>query len=285
MRRSSGTRIINGVSLHVEEAGPADGPLLILLHGFPGFWRDWRRQLEPLAAAGYLVVAPDMRGYNLSGKPSGIDAYRIEMLAADVTALAANYGRSSFRLAGHDWGGIVAWWTAITHPQQVESLAILNAPHPDAWRGLNGWRLLEQAYRSKYVAFFQLPLIPEIVLRAGRFAALRRALASTSRQGTFPGEEIERYAEAWSQPGALTAMLNYYRALRHRPRTPQARVTVPTLILWGARDEFLIREIAIESLKLCDRGDIVWFEDATHWQPMEEPEKVNAALTGFFAAA
>lgn len=221
MLTASSTRHINGLRLHVEEAGPEDGPLLILLHGFPGFWWDWRHQIHALAAEGYRVLAPDMRGYNLSDKPRGLDSYCLGPLASDVIALAQSYGHSTFGLVGHDWGGVVAWWTSVRFPQQVERLVILNAPHPDVWRRLI--RRLSQLLRSTYVAFFQLPLLPEAMLRARRFALLRRALRRTSRAGAFTDEDIELYVQAWSQPGALSAMLNYYRALRRRPWSRPAR--------------------------------------------------------------
>jgi pimeloyl-ACP methyl ester carboxylesterase len=283
MNTSSSSRVVNNVILHVEETGPTDGPLLILLHGFPGFWWDWRYQIDTLAAEGYRVVVPDMRGYNLSEKPEGIAAYTLDVLAADVAALAASYGRTTFRLVGHDWGGIVAWWTAITYPQRVESLAILNAPHPGVW-SLTWKRNLEQAWRSLYVAFFQLPIIPELVLKAFLFALLRRMLVRSSQPGTFGAAEIESYVETWSRPDAFTPMLNYYRAIRYRRREPPARVSPPTLILWGARDTFLIPDNATAALDLCDNGEIVWLDEATHWLQMEEPEKVNATLARFFAA-
>lgn len=284
MYTSTSSRVVNNVGLHVEEAGPDDGPLLILLHGFPGFWWDWRYQIESLAAEGYRVVVPDMRGYNLSEKPLGIKSYTLDTLAADIAGLAESYGRSTFRIAGHDWGGGVAWWTAIRYPEKVDSLAILNAPHPDGWQLL--WRShLSQAWRSFYVAFFQLPVIPEFVLKVGNFALLRRTLRRSSRPGTFGPTELERYIETWSRPGALTPMLNYYRAVRYHqwPNEP-TRVSPPTLIVWGVEDAFLIPQNATAALSLCDKGEIVWLDDATHWVQMEEPEKVNATLARFFAA-
>ena len=133
---------VNGVELHVVEAGPEDGPLVILLHGFPDFWWGWRHQMEPLVKAGYRVVVPDQRGYNLSSKPKGVSSYHIDTLAADVAALADVYNAATFRLAGHDWGGIVAWWTGVRYPKRVERLVILNAPHPDVYPRLmlRRWR-------------------------------------------------------------------------------------------------------------------------------------------------
>ena len=273
---------VNGITLHAVEAGPPDGPLVLLLHGFPEFWWGWRRQIGPLAAAGLRVVAPDLRGYNLSDKPPGIDAYAPDMLAADVLGLMDAYGRTKARVVGHDWGGIVAWWTAAKHPGRVERLAILNAPHPDAW-SRRVRRSPGQALRSTYAALFQLPRLPELMLRADGFAALRRALTGSARPDAFRPGELDRYVEAWSQPGALTAMLNYYRALRRRPRAPLPHIAPPALVLWGAHDVALQRALAREGLALCDRGGGVFLERATHWVHLEEPEAVNAALTAFTA--
>lgn len=273
---------VNGITLHAVEAGPPDGPLVLLLHGFPEFWWGWRRQIGPLAAAGLRVVAPDLRGYNLSDKPPGIDAYAPDTLAADVLGLMDAYGRTKARVVGHDWGGIVAWWTAAKHPGRVERLAILNAPHPDAW-SRRVRRSPGQALRSTYAALFQLPRLPELMLRADGFAALRRALTGSARPDAFRPGELDRYVEAWSQPGALTAMLNYYRALRRRPRAPLPRIAPPALVLWGAHDVALQRALAREGLALCDRGGGVFLERATHWVHLEEPEAVNAALAAFMA--
>lgn len=273
---------VNGITLHAVEAGPPDGPLVLLLHGFPEFWWGWRRQIGPLAAAGLRVVAPDLRGYNLSDKPPGIDAYAPDTLAADVLGLMDAYGRTKARVVGHDWGGIVAWWTAAKHPGRVERLAILNAPHPDAW-SRRVRRSPGQTLRSTYAALFQLPRLPELMLRADGFAALRRALTGSARPDAFRPGELDRYVEAWSQPGALTAMLNYYRALRRRPRAPLPRITPPALVLWGAHDVALQRALAREGLALCDRGGGVFLERATHWVHLEEPEAVNAALAAFVA--
>jgi pimeloyl-ACP methyl ester carboxylesterase len=271
---------VNGVTLYTVEAGPAEGPLVILLHGFPEFWWGWRRQIPSLAAAGLRVLAPDQRGYDLSDKPVGITAYDLDTLAQDVIGLADAQNRATFRLVGHDWGGLVAWWTATRYPERVERLAILNAPHPSiAGRYMRAHPT--QALRSAYVGFFQLPFLPEAILRADDFAILRRTLLETSRAGTFSSGDIMRYGEAWSQPGALSAMLNWYRALRHKPKMESPRVTAPTLVLWGTRDRFLERGLAEASLGLCDAARPVWFETATHWVHLEEVEEVNAELVEF----
>lgn len=278
----STTRRVNDIELHVSEAGPSDGPLLILLHGFPGFSYDWRQHIEPLAARGFHVVAPDMRGYNTSDKPRGLKAYHLDTLASDVVALADCYDAPTFRLVGHDWGGHVAWWTAAHYPERVERVAILNVTHPDIWQRLMR-RRLKQALRSTYVAFFQLPVVPELVMQANNYAAAKAMLTRTSRPGTFSPQDLEHYVKAWSQPGALTAMLNYYRALRLKKWTRPARVKPPLLLVWGTNDVFLEREGARISLTLCDDARVIWLENATHWALMEEAERVNAALREFFA--
>lgn len=274
---------VNGLNLHVVEAGPANGPLVFLLHGFPDFWWSWRHQIAPLANQGFRVLVPDQRGYNLSDKPQGRTAYRIDTLAADVISLANAYNYPTFRLVGHDWGGVVAWWLALHYPMRLDRLAILNAPHPEVWGHL-ARRRLTQALRSTYVAFFQLPWLPEFLLKLGNFAALRWALTRSSQPGSFTPADLARYVEAWSQPGALTAMLNYYRALRNKPSNPQARVHPPTLLLWGQQDVALEPAVAEASLALCERGEGFFLPNAGHWVQLDEPQVINNALERFLLA-
>jgi epoxide hydrolase 4 len=272
----------DGTRLHVVEAGPEDGPLVVLLHGFPEFWYGWRHQIGPLAAAGWRVAVPDQRGYNLSDKPRGIRAYTLDRLAGDVLAVADAAGRDRFSLVGHDWGGVVAWWLASRHPGRLDRLAILNAPHPATLSG-HMRRHPTQALRSWYVAFFQLPGLPERVLSAGGFRFARRALERTSRPGTFGEEDLARYREAWGRPGALTAMLDWYRALRCPQSAAGMRVRVPTLVLWGRRDAFLDEGLAERALSLCDDGRLQAWDDAGHWIQHEQAGRVNAALTAFLS--
>ncbi|MBP1179044.1 alpha/beta fold hydrolase [Methylobacterium sp. PvR107] len=270
------------VRLHVAEAGPESGPPTILLHGFPEFWFGWRHQIGPLAEAGLRVIVPDQRGYGLSDRPQGIAAYHLDRLAGDVLALADAYGFATFRLIGHDWGGLVAWWLASRHPERIERLAILNAPHP----GIVGAYMRHhpgQWLRSVYVGLFQLPGLPERLLTADRCRVLRNALTSTSRPGAFSAADLDRYVEAWLQPGAMTAMLNWYRALVRLPRDEPARVRVPTLILWGKQDTALQSGLAEASLAFCDAGRIRWYERASHWLAHEEPDSVNVELTRFLS--
>jgi pimeloyl-ACP methyl ester carboxylesterase len=280
---SSSRQTVNGVTLHVVEAGPADGPLLILLHGFPEFWWAWRHHITPLAEAGYHVIVPDMRGYNLSDTPKGLDAYRLETLSADVLSLADRIGVNRFSLVGHDWGGVIAWDVAASHPGRIDRLVVMDAPNADLWAKVM-MRRPTQALRSTYAAFFQLPAVPEAVLRAGEFRALREMMQRSARKGTFPPEAMDRYVEAWSHPGSLTAMLNYYRALRKRrlPREPR-RVRTPALILWGENDVALEHHVARAALEACDDGQLKIIPDTTHWLHLEEPDRITAEIMAFLA--
>ena len=271
----------NGVRLHVVEAGPPDGPPVVLLHGFPELWYGWRRQIGPLAEAGFRLIVPDQRGYNTSDKPAGVGAYHVDTLAADVVALLDAARIEQAAIVGHDWGAVVAWWLGLAHPERVSRLAILNVPHPAVMRRhlLSSPR---QALRSWYIFFFQIPGLPERFLGRRDFANLARAVRG-GRRGTCTDEDLARYREAWAQPGALTGMVNWYRAaLRGAGRKlPRLRVGAETLVLWGARDRFLGRAMAEPSVSLCDRGRIRFFEKATHWVQHDEADAVNEELRRF----
>ena len=276
---------INGLDLHVVMAGPADGPLVLLLHGFPEFWYGWRKQIPALAAAGYHVWAPDQRGYNHSAKPPGIAAYDIDLLARDVVGLIDAAGRRQVHLVGHDWGAAVAWWVAGHYPDRLASLTILNVPHLAVMQRA----ILSnpaQRRRSWYIYFFQLPWLPERSLRDRNWTNAIRSLKGSSRRGTFSADDLAAYRQAWSQPGAITAMLHWYRAAaRHFFKLGSlGRIHVPTLMLWGARDIALGRELAQPSIELCDDGRLVLLEEASHWVQHEEPEQVNRHLLAFLGA-
>lgn len=274
----------NGIRVHVVQVGPVDGPLIILLHGFPEFWYGWKRQIDDLAQAGYRVWVPDQRGYNLSDKPSGAKSYTIDTLASDVIGLIAAAGKQKAVIVGHDWGAAVAWWTAATHPESVERLIVLNVPHPAVMKYFASHDF-GQMRRSWYIGFFQIPLLPELVSRLGNWSMLTKTLTGTSRRGTFTDADLDQYRAAWSQPGAFTAMINWYRAaIQHPPkRSTQIRIAVPTLLIWGVRDRFLKREMAQPSIDLCDNGRVIFFEKASHWVQHEESKEVNQLLIRFLA--
>lgn len=270
------------VRLHAVGAGPKDGPVVVLLHGFPEFWFGWRRQIEPLAAAGFRVIVPDQRGYNLSSKPSGVASYALTELVSDIIAIADQLGQPKIFLAGHDWGAAVAWSTAILHPQRIAKLAVLNVPHPSVMRKFLNTRV-RQLLRSWYTFFFQLPWVPEAFFSANDFHLGVRALLRSSRAGTFSTDDLAQYRAAWSQPDAVTAMIHWYRALfRFRTKFPDRTVRVPTRILWGERDAFLLSEMAQESLRYCADAELFTFADASHWLQHEEAARVSQHLIEFF---
>ena len=270
----------NGQRFYVAASGPPDAPAVMLLHGFPEMSYGWRHQLNALAAAGFRVLAPDQRGYGHSSKPRGIGSYRVDALAADVIALAQALGHESFSLVGHDWGGLVTWHLAINHAAGLERVAILNAPHPAAL-AKHLARSPMQAVRSSYVGFFQLPWLPEAVLRANGHALLRKALTASSRPGTFSDEELEVYRSAWALEGALTGMLNWYRAALLAPSTADSAVRVPVRILWGDKDSALEAPLAEASAEKCLNAEVIHLPEATHWLHHEESARVNELLIEF----
>jgi pimeloyl-ACP methyl ester carboxylesterase len=232
---------VGDVTLHYVEAG--DGPLVVLLHGFPEYWYGWRLQIAPLAAAGFRVVAPDLRGYNLSSKPDGLAAYTAGKLAADVRDLIHERSAESAFLVGHDWGGTAAWTAAMSHPEVVDRLAILNAAHP---RKLNeGLRHPSQLKRSWYFFYFALPDLPERHVRAKDWEFLKHFLHDA--QPPYTEQEIDRYIQAWSQQGAAGAMIDYYRAAVRPPKgtkTELEPISAPTLVIWGEKDRYLGPDLA-----------------------------------------
>lgn len=266
-------RSVNGIRLHCLEAGPEQGPLALLLHGFPEDSRAWKRQIGPLARAGFRVVAPDLRGYHLSDRPAGMQAYRIDELLDDVVALIHDLGRDRAHVVGHDWGGVIAWALAIRSPEMVDRLAVLNAPHPAAFR--RELQRAEQKRRSWYVAFFQLPWLPERLLPLlGRYAL-------QGRPGSFSAADLAGYQAAWSQPGAATAMINYYRALLRFGNVAGTQVQAPTLLLWGMRDMALVPELSEGLEEWVPDLRVVRFPDATHWLMHDEPLRVTNLLAEF----
>lgn len=272
----------NGITLHVVEAGPTTGPLVILLHGFPETWYSWRYQIGPLAAAGFHVLAPDQRGYNLSDKPKGVKAYRLDQLALDIVGLIDRMDQEKAVIIGHDWGAAVGWYLATNHPDRVEKYIALNVPHPSLMPVLLR-RYPRQLLKSWYIFFFQLPWLPEIAIRLLGSNDKTMPLRQSSRPGTFSQADLARYRHSWKIPGALTGMVNWYRAmvryLQALPRKP--RVKGPVLIIWGRRDQFLLPQGAEASLEICDNGRLEFIPEASHWVQHEAPEKVNSLVINF----
>ena len=272
----------NGIRLHVVQAGPKSGTPVVLLHGFPENWRCWIRQLPALVDAGCRVIVPDQRGYNLSDKPKGVKAYSVYTLVEDVIGLIDALDYEKVNLVGHDWGAAVSWVLANKYPERLHHLGILNVPHPAVMKRFLQ-RDLEQLRRSWYVFFFQLPWLPEAGMRANDWRGAVRALRGSGKIHTFTDEDIEKYKEAWSQPGAITAMINWYRAvIRYQPPIPKdPRIRVPTLMMWGTKDFALSHRMARPSMDYCDRGNLIFFPEATHWVQRDAADEVNHYLVDF----
>lgn len=262
------------VRLHCAALGPRDGPLVLLLHGFPECWVTWRNQLPALAAAGFRAVAPDLRGYGASDKPRGIASYGAEKLAGDVAGLVRALGRDRADVVGHDWGGNVAWYFAMWHPVLLRRLALLNMPHPA--RFARGLRTARQLKKSWYLFFFQLPLLPERFVTDRRLRALFRY--TPVRRGAYEEEEIALTLEAVRD---RTPPIHYYRAAA-RIRGPRwERIEAPVLVIWGERDRWLGAELAEPDARWVAQARVERVAGASHWVQADAPERVNELLLAF----
>jgi pimeloyl-ACP methyl ester carboxylesterase len=248
-----------------------------MLHGFPEFWYSWRKQIAVVAAAGFRVVAPDLRGYNDSPRPGDVDAYKLTNVVADIAALIVeNGGRAT--VVGHDWGGYAAWYLAMTHPALVERLIILNAPHPKALaREMH--RSLEQKVRLSYQLFFNIPLLSDAVVRLLLPVLMRR-------MGKFTREEIREYRKAWRQPRAIWAMLAYYRALfrsRAELKKLHSRIEAPTLLIFGERDPVFTLATLDGLENDVPNMRVERISSAGHFVQTDAPETVNRLILDFLA--
>jgi epoxide hydrolase 4 len=276
---------IGGVRLHYAKAGTGD-KLVILLHGFPECWYSWRHQINALSDE-YTVVAPDMRGYNLSDKPTSVFDYEVDKLVDDVTGLIRHFGRAEAAIIGHDWGGGTAWALAQKHPQYVWKLAVLQTPPVSLWRKNLTFK---QLLASWYMFFFQIPALPEFIFKMNDYAVLANALKnSTAEKGVFTDEDLAEYKKAWSEPFALTAMLNYYRAnvikrFTAKSEEDQKKITVPTIFIYGEQDKAILPETVKGVGEFVD-ADYEEFHIPTsgHWVQQEASEAVTEILREFLA--
>jgi pimeloyl-ACP methyl ester carboxylesterase len=271
----------NGIRLHVAALGPKDGPLLILLHGFPEYWGAWKAHMPLLAAAGFRVLAPDQRGYNTSDKPPAVRDYHIDTLCADIIGLIDAEDRARATIVGHDWGGAVAWRLAQTEPTRLERVAVLNCCPGEVLKA--AWRNPGQLLKSWYRFMFQFPWIPELVLQRQDFAALADKMWGSAQPDTFSDAAIAGLKEAWAQPGAINTMLNWYRAALRCPPKAGGQITVPSLLLWGEQDAFLGTHLIDPTMAMCDDGQLVRFPENTHWINHEAVEQVCEKLIAFGA--
>src|SRR5688572_4779083 len=280
-----GYATVNGVRLHYAETGSGD-ELVLLLHGFPEFWYSWRHQLEALGKH-FHVVAPDMRGYNLSDKPSRVEDYRVDDVCSSDLGLIDHFGASQAAVVGHDWGATVAWAVAQRFPERVSKLAVMQVPPPAVWRANMS---LRQVLRSWYMFLFQLPRIPEWMISRKNLAAIERTFTnSVIRKGSFSAAEIENYKKALGQPGALTSAINYYRANINRLASRSSnsapsneRTRVPTLFIFAEQDSAILPETVRGVAEHVDAPfRELRIKDSGHWVQNEAAEEVNAALIEF----
>jgi pimeloyl-ACP methyl ester carboxylesterase len=279
---------VNSIRLHYVTSGK--GKLIMFLHGFPEFWYEWKNQLAEFGRD-YQAVAPDMRGYNLSSKPADVEQYRMKYLVEDIRALAEYLGHNKFILVAHDWGAGVAWPFAIRHPDYLEKLIIINGSHPIVLvRELRDNPAQQKA--SRYMLVHRKPDAEQILARDNYGALASSLLKDGLKQGYLTEEDCKAYIEAWSQPGALTGGLNYYRAANLGPFTGESddvlkldpslfTVKVPTLVIWGEKDQFLL----IGNLEGLDKYvpnlTIKRIPDGSHWVVHEKPELVNSYIREF----
>jgi len=273
----------NGLRFHVAscEAEPGSDRLALFLHGFPEFSLSWREQLPLLARLGYKAWAPDLRGYGKTDRPPAVQDYAIEKLLDDVSGLIAASGARETLLVGHDWGGIVAWYFAMRRPAEIARLCIMNLPHPACMeRALRGRQIL----RSWYALFFQIPWLPERLMAAGDYRAVREAfLGMAVDKSRFPSELLRAYRDNAAHPGALTAMINYYRALvrggsRRQRALGYPKIETPTLMIWGEKDSALGIETSHGTEAHVSDLTLRYLPNVSHWVQQEAPGKVNAML-------
>jgi pimeloyl-ACP methyl ester carboxylesterase len=276
---------LRDVRLHYAETGEDHNELILLLHGFPEFWYSWRHQLEPLGRK-YHVVAPDLRGFNLSDKPRGAANYKMNVLSEDVVGLMDHFGAATATVVGHDWGGAVTWAVARYYPERVARIAVMQTPPPGAWQANMS---LKQLFRSWYMLLFAMPRVPEWIIRRNNFEAIDRTFRdNVEKKQAFSDNDIELYKNAIRQPGAVTGALNYYRAnLRAltsagKGKSAIRRIAVPTLFIFGEKD-FAVDMKTVRGIDRFVSGPYreVRIPDSGHWVQNEAPNEVNAALIDF----
>jgi epoxide hydrolase 4 len=276
-----GHRTVNGVKLHYAEMGSRSSPMVVLLHGFPQNWYQWRLVMPRLAEQ-FHVVAPDMRGYNWSDKPPGVGSYSYDRLAGDIAGLVEAFGREKAHVVGHDWGGLAVWYAGIFRPERVDKLVVINAPHPGAYQ--RELVSTSQLLRSYYVYLFQMPLLPEALLRLTVGPSLR---STAYVPGAFSDEALDAYRNGVAQPGAATAMINYYRAaFRYTVRRGHApgvngMVARPTMLVWGMKDFALVPDLSYDLDRWVPGIRVERIQDCGHWVPEEKPRLTAELLAGF----
>lgn len=272
---------VNGIRLHVMEAGDPEGQPVLFLHGFPEHWYGWHKQIDYFAARNFRVIVPDQRGYNLSDKPGQVRAYELEQLTQDIVDLIAQLRLENTLLVGHDWGGIVSWHLATYHPELFGKIVIANVPHPAALRKKMP---LKQFFKSWYIYFFQIPRLPEQLISRNNLSMLANSMLKTAVPGTFSAEDMSHYREAWSK--GISPMINWYRAMLSSKlfkitASGKHQIRKPLLLIWGKQDAALSFELAPPSLDFCVNARLKTYEDATHWIHHEKAQSFNEDILAF----
>ncbi len=271
----------NGVNLHYVTQG--NGPLMLMLHGFPEFWYSWRHQI-PEFASDFKVVAPDLRGYNDSDKPTSQSAYVMNELVGDVEGVIRGLGYEKCVLVAHDWGGLIAWSFAYAYPEMVERLVIMNFPHSAKF--FEGLRNPQQILRSWYMFFFQLPLVPELFLQSQDYQFIEKTFKDMAiNKDAFSKEDIDTYKDAAAKRGAIKAMINYYRNIFAPENFNQnwSILEVPTLMIWGEEDTFLGKELTYRTEAYVKDLQIKYIPNCNHWVQQEQPQLVNQYMREFLS--
>lgn len=270
----------NQVRLHYVTQG--EGPLMLMLHGFPEFWYSWHHQI-PVFAQDYKVVALDMRGYNESEKPQDVSAYRMSALIKDVQGVIQGLGYDQCILVAHDWGGAIAWQFAYAHPEMLHKLIIMNLPHPAKFQEALRSNP-QQMLRSWYIGFFQVPVLPELMFQANDYRAIASMFSErATNKNAFSPADLEAYKNAAAKRGALTAMINYYRSNLDMLLQPKdwGILDVPTLLLWGEDDFALGKELTYGTKDYVRNLELHYLSQCSHWIQQEQPELVNQYMRTF----
>lgn len=270
--------ICNHINLSVLTAGPADGKMVLLLHGFPENAESWRDQMNELAGLGFFVVAPDQRGYDQSTAPYSIKDYKLDILAEDMLSLVKHFRNEKVLIVGHDWGAIVGWYLITYFPETFEKAVIASAPHWDVFKKY----LLshpKQIIKSWYIFFIQIPLIPELIFGFKSYSVL----SSMIKNHNYPEARLELLKEKWVMYKKLKFMLNWYRAMKYlNAKIPKQKIQVPTMIVWGEKDPFCMSEMALMSRDYCKLGQVIIMKDVGHWPQHQNINEFNTIVISHF---
>lgn len=271
-----------GIRLNVITAGPKGGPPVVLLHGFPERALSWRDYIELLANHGFFVIAPEQRGYGHSERPGKVSDYRMECLSLDIVHVMNHYQIKKANLIGHDWGCAVGWFLITIYPERFNKALLLSSPH---WEVFRKHLLLNpsQALKSWYMFAIQFPKLPELFISAHNFKFFGEAIKKSAFNAPYPESELVALKKEWKEKSSMTFMLNWYRAMKDlKEKSPKEKISVPVTLVWGARDPFLQKKMAEDSLALCEKGQFILLENTGHWPHHENKIELSTLMLSLF---